>query len=94
MNVDPITRQAFQYASQISCDCNPQNVIALHTDTNHYYVLTPEPNTNDTPLLFAPTQVQSAINPTTFTAQDGIVFYSPNILIIPYSLVRLLASHL
>ena len=41
--VDPITRQTFEYANQIPCENNPQNVISLDPDTDQYYVLTPQP---------------------------------------------------
>ena len=72
--VDPITRQTFEYANQIPCENNPQNVISLDPDTDQYYVLTPQPNKKDPPLLFEPTQVQTAISPNTFTAQDAGIF--------------------
>ena len=42
MYVDPITRQTFEYANQIPCENNPQNIIAFVPDTVQYYVLTPE----------------------------------------------------
>ena len=32
--VDPITRQTFEYANQIPCENNPQNVISLDPDTD------------------------------------------------------------
>ena len=44
MYVDPITRQTIQYANQIPCKYNPQNVISLDPNTDRYYVLTPQPN--------------------------------------------------
>ena len=50
MYVDPITRQTFEYANQIPCENNPQNVISLDPDTDQYYVLTPQPIKKD-PLL-------------------------------------------
>ena len=34
MYVDPITRQTFEYANQIPCENNPQNVISLDPDTD------------------------------------------------------------
>ena len=42
MYVDPITSETFQYANQIPCENNPQNVMALDRDTNQYNVLTPQ----------------------------------------------------
>ena len=71
MYVDPITRQTFEYANQIPCENNPQNVISLDPDTDQYYVLTPQPIKKDPPLLLEPTQIQTAISPNTFTAQDA-----------------------
>ena len=74
MYVDPITRQTFEYANQIPCENNPQNVISLDPDTDQYYVLTPQPIKKDPPLLFEPTQIQTAISPNTFTAQDAGIY--------------------
>ena len=75
MHVDPITRQTLNYANQIPCENNPQNLIALDPDTDQYYVLTPQPNEKDPPLLFEPTQIQTAFSPNTFTAQDAGIFF-------------------
>ena len=74
MYVDPITRQTFEYANQIPCENNPQNVISLDPDPDQYYVLTPQPIKKDPPLLFEPTQIQTAISPNTFTAQDAGIY--------------------
>ena len=74
MYVDPITRQTFEYANQIPCENNPQNVISLDPDTDQYYVLTPQPIKKDPPLLFEPTQIQTAISPNTFSAQDAGIY--------------------
>ena len=74
MYVDPITRQTFEYANQIPCENNPQNVISLDPDTDQYYVLTPQPIKKDPPLFFEPTQIQTAISPNTFTAQDAGIY--------------------
>ena len=43
MYVDAITRPTFEYANQIPCENNPQNVISLDPDTD--YVSTPQPKT-------------------------------------------------
>ena len=56
MYVDPSTRQTFEYANQIPCENNPQNVISLDPDTDQYYVLIPQPIKKDPLLLFEPTQ--------------------------------------
>ena len=50
MYVDPITHQTFEYANQIQCENNPQNVIAL--DCDQYYVLTPQLDKNILPNSF------------------------------------------
>ena len=52
MYVDPITRQNFEYAIQIPCENNPQNVNSLDPDTNQYYVLTPQPIKKRSPSPF------------------------------------------
>ena len=100
MYVDPFTRQTFECSYQIPCENNPQNVVSLDPDTDHYYVLTPQPIKKDPALLFEPTQVQTAISPNTFTAQDAgiysqkelkhfrIVYYSLNTLIISYEFMN------
>ena len=59
MYVDPITHQTLKYANRIPCQNNPQNVISLDSDTDQYYVLTPQPIKKDRPLLFQPTQAQT-----------------------------------
>ena len=47
MCVNPITRQTFEYANQIPCHNNPQNVLALDPDTFQYYVSNHETNKED-----------------------------------------------
>ena len=74
MFIDPITRQTFNYATPISCDNNPQNVIALDPDLDEHYVLTPKPVLRANPKLFKPNQIQTAISPNTFTAQDAGIY--------------------
>ena len=74
MYVDPITRQTFEEANQIPCENNSQNVISFDPDTYQYNVLTPQPFNKDPPLLFDPTQVQTAISPNNFTAQDAGIY--------------------
>ena len=34
MYVDPITRQTYDYATPITCDNNPRNIIELDTDSD------------------------------------------------------------
>ena len=43
MYIDPITRQTFYYATPLSCDKNPQKVIALDFAKFKRFVLTPKP---------------------------------------------------
>ena len=71
---DPITRQTFIYATSASCDNNPQKVIALGLDTDEHYALTPKCVERATPSFFEPKQVQSAISPNTFTAQEAKIY--------------------
>ena len=71
MYVDPITRSIFEYANQIPCENNPQNVFAVAPDADQKHVLTPQPVKKDPPQLFEPTQIQTAISPSHFTAQDA-----------------------
>ena len=71
MYIDPITRQIFIYGTPKSCDNNPQKVIALDLDGSEHYVLTYKHVLLFTLLLFEPEQVQSAVSPNTFTAQEA-----------------------
>ena len=97
MFVDPIKSQTFDYANQIPCENNPQNVIALVRDTDDYFVLTPQSIKKDSSLLFEPTQIQTAFIQTPllpkmlvfFLKRDsnifGSEFYLQNTQIIPYN---------
>ena len=71
MYIDPITRQTSNYATPISCDNNPQNVIDLDLHTDEQYGWTFKPVLRATPMLFEPKQFQPAINPNTLTAQEA-----------------------
>ena len=70
MYVDPITRQTFNYATQIECANNPRNITELDPDTDDgdFYVLT-DPLKREAPQMFKPTQIRTTI---TFTAQPFI----------------------
>ena len=76
MYVDPITRQAFNYATLIECGNNPQNFIELDlvTDDGDFYVLTPDPLKREAPQMFTPTQIKTTITPKTFTAQHAGIY--------------------
>ena len=68
--LDPETGHNFKYSTPISSGNNPQNVIAIDLDNDEHYELTPKLVLPATPTLFEPKEVQSAISPNTFTAQD------------------------
>ena len=75
MYIVPIIRQNFDYATPISCDNIPQNVIAMEPDNDEHRVLTHKPIRRTIPLLFEPKQVQSAMSPITSIAHNaGISF--------------------
>ena len=76
MNVDPITRQTFDYATPITCDNKPRNVIELdpESDDQDFYILGPEPIKRKPPLMFTPSQIKTKIRPNTFTAQDAGIY--------------------
>ena len=73
MYVDPITRQTYNYATPITCDNNPNNIIELDPDSDDqdFYILSPEPIKRKPPLMFTPSQIKTTIRPNTFTAQDA-----------------------
>ena len=68
--LDPIRAQTFNYASPISCDNNPQKVIALDLDTVENCVLTFKLVLYVLQCSLKKKQVQSAKNPNSFTAQE------------------------
>ena len=73
MYVDPITRQTYDYATPITCDNNPRNIIELDPDSDDqdFYILGPEPIKRKPPLMFTPSQIKTTIRLNTFTAQDA-----------------------
>ena len=76
MYVDPITRQTYNYATPITCDNNPNNIIKLDPDSDDqdFYILGPEPIKRKPPLMFTPSQIETTIRPNTFTAQDAGIY--------------------
>ena len=76
MYVDPITRQTYDYATPITCDNNPRNIIELdpYSDDQVFYILGPEPIKRKPPLMFTPSQIKTTIRPNTFTAQDAGIY--------------------
>ena len=76
MYVDPITRQTYDYATPITCDSNPNNIIELDPDSDDqdFYILGPEPIKRKPPLMFTPSQINTTIRPNTFTAQDAGIY--------------------
>ena len=73
MYVDPISRQTFHYATPITCENNPKNIIELDPDSDDqdFYILDPEPIIRKPPLMLTPSQIKTTIRPNTFTAQDA-----------------------
>ena len=61
------------YAISIPSENNPHNIIALDSDTDQYYILTPKSINSDPPLIFEHRQIQTATSPNTFTAQDAVI---------------------
>ena len=76
MYVDPITRQTYAYATPITCDNNPRNIIELDpvSDDQDFYILGPELIKRKPPLTFTPSQIKTTIRPNTFTAQDAGIY--------------------
>ena len=76
MYVDPITRQTNDYATPITCDNNPRNIIELDPDSDDqdFNILGPEPIKRKPPLMFTPSQVKTTLRPNTFTAQDAGIY--------------------
>ena len=76
MYVDPITRQTCDYATPITCDNNPRNIIELDPDSDDqdFYILGHEPFKRKPPLMFTPSQIKTTIRPNTFAAQDAGIY--------------------
>ena len=76
MYVDPITRQTYDYATPITCDNYPRNIIELDPDSDDqdFYILGPEPIKHKPRLMFTPSQIKTTIPPNTFTAQDAGIY--------------------
>ena len=76
MYVDPITRQTYDYATPITCDNNPRNIIELDPDSDDqdFYTLGPEPIKRKPTLMFTSSQIKTTIRPNTFTAQDDGIY--------------------
>ena len=69
--IDPRTRHFFNYATALSYDNSQQNVIALDSDCDGLYILTPKPVIRATLMLIDPTQDQFALNQNIFTGQEA-----------------------
>ena len=74
--VDPITRQTYDYATLITCDNNPRNIIEKDPDSDDqdFYILGPEPIKRKPQLMFTPSQIKTTIRTNTFTAQDAGIY--------------------
>ena len=64
------------YATSITCDNNPRNIIELvpDSDDQDFYILGPEPIKRKPPLMFTPSQIKTTIRPNTFTTQDAGIY--------------------
>ena len=76
MYVDPITRQTYDYATPITCDKKPRNIIELDPDSDdqNFYILGTEPIKRKPPLMFTLSQIKTTIRLNTFTAQDAGIY--------------------
>ena len=71
MYIDPFTRRKFNCATPTSCKIIPQNAMPLDPDNDVHFVLTNKTVLRATLTAFEPTQLQSALSPNTFTAQEA-----------------------
>ena len=76
MCVDPITRQTFDYATPITCENNPRNIIELDPDSHDqdFYILGPEPIKRKPPLMFTPSQSEITIRPNRSILEQNSIF--------------------
>ena len=76
MYVNPITRQTYDYATPITCDNYPRNIIELDPDSDDqdFYILGPEPVKHEPPSMFTPSRIKTTIRPNTFTAYDAGIY--------------------
>ena len=76
MYVDPITRQTYDYATSITYENNPKNIIELDPDSDDqdFYILGPETFKSKPPLMFTHSQIKTTIHPNTFTAQHAGIY--------------------
>ena len=60
MYVAPITRQTYDYATPITCDNIPRNIIELDPDSDDqdFYIHGPEPIKHKPPMMFTPSQIR------------------------------------
>ena len=72
----PISRQTYPFATEIACDCNPANIVAIDTDGKDYCRLTPTPVKQDPPIHFNTAEIQSTIQPNTFSAHTACLYSS------------------
>ena len=73
MYVDPITRQTYDFATPITCDIIPLNIIELEQNSGDqdFHIRRPEPIKRKPPLMLTSSQLKTTIRPNTFTAQDA-----------------------
>ena len=94
MYVDAITRQTYDYATPITCDKIPRNIIELGPDSDDqdFYILGPEPIKRKPPLMFTPSQIKLQYALTLLVCilmqnliNFRIVFYFLNILTLQFN---------
>ena len=65
--VNPIIRQTYDFASEITCLCDYTNVFQLDLENeNSWYQLLPDPMPFNKPLLFKPTELEHITQFSTF----------------------------
>ena len=80
MYVDPITRQTYDYATPITCDNNPNNIIELDPDSDDqdFYILGPEPNKRKPPLMLTPSRIKTKYDLTLLQLKMLVYTLMPN----------------
>ena len=77
LNVDPITRTAYDYSTPIACDNSPKTIIELDPDTDDqdFYILGREYFKRKPPFVFTASQIKTTVRSKTFTTQDAVIYY-------------------
>ena len=80
--VDSFTRRTFDYATPITFDNNPQNIIEHDpvSDDQDFYILRLEPKKQKPPLMYTPSQSKTTKRPNTFTDQDAGIYINAELV--------------